>query len=468
MSVAPRHASATAPFGASGALTDVVSFAHLLGRDCDGQSACGHQQHGKFNSQSAAIARLRNVSCGVLVIRCGLGAGGRFVVSRGLVVRGGSGLFRIDIFKRHARYGRILRFLVERAVVGFYELNGENIVARLGSGLAVGRNLVFIAEDLVNGVGIRPVRHARVLLAHAETLAGYVANLALRALDGEKALVFACAIRSDGCRYGYVGVILNLANADVEDFELEFLRLRCDVAAFLNDFREGEGIGGRLLAGNEVDVLVEMQEVFGLLGAVVLDEVDGCAFAINGDGGRQVVIVANGEVVKERRNIVIVSVLGVDFGCVDHEFAVAARGVFAVERNVCVLANGQVAARPQGGIGGRGRLDGAAANRQIAAGEQAGEVALRHNARVRNAKVAACCAVAGADERGVASIFRCGDVDHASIFDKEVDGVDARMQRGRCDLRVVERNRAVASDANATRGVNGEARLAYRDVAGNA
>lgn len=43
-------------------------------------------------------------------------------------------------------------------------------------------------------------------------------------------------------------------------------------------------------------------------------------------------------------------------------------------------------------------------------------------------------------------------------------------QRGRFDLRVVERNRAVASDANATRGVNGEARLAYRDVAvaGNA
>lgn len=157
MSAATRHASASV---ASITLADVVSFAHLLGRDRDGQSACGHQQHGKFNSQGAAVARLGNISCGGLVIRCGLGAGGWFVVGRGLVVRRGSGFFRIDVFKRHARYGRILRFLAERAVVGFYEFNGENIVAKLGGGLAVGRNLVFIAEDLVNGVGIRPVRHA--------------------------------------------------------------------------------------------------------------------------------------------------------------------------------------------------------------------------------------------------------------------------------------------------------------------
>ena len=290
MSVATRHTLVSA---ASITLANVVSLAYLLGRDRDGQGACGHQQHGKFNGQSAAIARLGNISCGGLVIRCGLGAGGRFVVGRGLVVRGGSGLFRIDIFKRHARYGRILRFLVERAVVGFYEFNGENIVARLGGGLAVGRNLVFMAEDLVNGVGISPVRPARVLLAHAETLAGYIANLALRTLNSEEALVFTRAIRGNGCRHGYIGVILNLANADVEDFELEFLRLRCDVAALLNDLCEGEGIGGRLLAGNEVDVLVEMQEALGLLGAVVLDEIDGRAFAINGDGVRQVVITAD-------------------------------------------------------------------------------------------------------------------------------------------------------------------------------
>ena len=361
-----------------------------------------------------------------------------------------------------------MRFLVERAVVGFYELNGENIVAKLNGGLAVGRDLVFMAEDLVNGVGVGPVRHARVLLAYAETLAGYVANLALRTLNGEKALVFTRAIRSDGRRHGYIGVILNLANADVEDFELEFLRLRCDVAAFLNDFREGEGISGRLLAGNEVDVLVERQEALGLLGAVVLDEVDGCAFVINGDGVRQVVIVADGGVVEDCRNVFYVGVLGVDFRCVDREVAMAARGVFAVERNVRIIANSQVASRPQGGIGGRGRLDGAAANRQIAVGEQAGEDALRHNARVRNAKIAARCAAAGADERGVATIFRCGDVDHASIFDKEVDGVDARIQRGRCDVRVVNRDRAVACDANAARGVNGETRSAHRNIAGNA
>ena len=113
-------------------------------------------------------------------------------------------------------------------------------------------------------------------------------------------------------------------------------------------------------------------------------------------------------------------------------------------------------------------MDGGAVNRQIAVGEQAGEDALRHNVGVRNANVAARCAAAGTDERGVAVIFRRRDIDHASIFDKEVDGVDARIQRGRCDLRVVNRDRAVACDANAARGVNAETRSAYRDVAGNA
>ena len=113
-------------------------------------------------------------------------------------------------------------------------------------------------------------------------------------------------------------------------------------------------------------------------------------------------------------------------------------------------------------------MDGGAANRQIVVGEQAGEDALRHNVGVRNANVAARCAVAGADERGVATIFRCGDIDHAAVFDKEVDGVDACIQRGRCDLRVVNRDRAVACDADATRGVNGEVRCAHRNIAGNA
>ena len=94
-------------------------------------------------------------------------------------------------------------------------------------------------------------------------------------------------------------------------------------------------------------------------------------------------------------------------------------------------------------------MDGGTANRQIVAGEQAGEGALRHNVGARNANVAARCAAAGTDERGVAAIFRRRDIDHAAVFDNEVDGVDARIQRGRFDLRVVERNRAVASDANA-------------------
>ena len=52
-----------------------------------------------------------------------------------------------------------------------------------------------------------------------------------------------------------------------------------------------------------MDVLVEIQEAFGLLGAVVFDEVDGRAFAIDGDGVGQVEIVADGGVVGDCRNV---------------------------------------------------------------------------------------------------------------------------------------------------------------------
>ena len=113
-------------------------------------------------------------------------------------------------------------------------------------------------------------------------------------------------------------------------------------------------------------------------------------------------------------------------------------------------------------------MDGGAANRQVAAGEQAREDALRRNVGVRNTNVAARCTAAGADECGVAIVFRRGDIGHAAVFDNEVDGIDACIQRGRRDLCVVEQDRAVASDANATRGVNGDARFAYRDVTDNA
>ena len=78
----------------------------------------------------------------------------------------------------------------------------------------------------------------------------------------------------------------------------------------------------------------------------MLDEVDGRTLAIDGDGVRQVEIVADGGVVEDCRNVFYVGVLGVDFGSVDREVAIAARGVFAVERDVCVAANDQVAARP--------------------------------------------------------------------------------------------------------------------------
>ena len=217
-----------------------------------------------------------------------------------------------------------------------------------------------------------------------------------------------------------------------------------------------------------MDVLVEIQEALCLLGAVILDEVDGRALAIDGDGVGQAEIFADGEAIEKCRDVFVVGVFGIDFGRVDREAAVATGGVFSIERDVCVAANGQVADRPQGAIGGGGRMDGGAANRQIAAGEQARIDALRHDVGVRNANVAARCAAAGADECGVAIVFRRGDIGHAAVFDNEVDGVDACIQRGRRDLRVVERDRAVACDANAARGVNGETCFAYRDVAANA
>lgn len=75
-----------------------------------------------------------------------------------------------------------------------------------------------------------------------------------------------------------------------------------------------------------MDVLVEIQEAFGLLGAVVLDEVDGRTLAIDGDGVRQVEIVADGGVVEDCRNVFYVGVLGVDFSGVDREVALAAVG----------------------------------------------------------------------------------------------------------------------------------------------
>lgn len=78
----------------------------------------------------------------------------------------------------------------------------------------------------------------------------------------------------------------------------------------------------------------------------MLDEVDGRAFAIDGDGVGQVEIVADGGVVGDCRNVFYVGILGVDFSGVDREVALAASGVFAVERDVRIAANGQVAARP--------------------------------------------------------------------------------------------------------------------------
>ena len=46
-----------------------------------------------------------------------------------------------------------------------------------------------MAENLVDSIGVSPVCHTRILLAHAEALASDIANLALGALNGEEPLV---------------------------------------------------------------------------------------------------------------------------------------------------------------------------------------------------------------------------------------------------------------------------------------
>ena len=220
-----------------------------------------------------------------------------------------------------------------------------------------------MAENLVDSVGIRPVCHTRILLPHAEALTGDVANLALGTLDGEEPLVFPRSACDDGRRHGHVGVILNLANADVENLKLKFLLARSDVAALLNDLREGEAIGDGFFARDEVDVLIEMQEALGLLDAIVLDKIDGRALAVDGNGLRQVKIAVDDRTIQKRRGIACVCAFGIDLGRVDREIAATASRIYALERDLCAALNGQIAACPQAGIRSRGRLDRAAINR---------------------------------------------------------------------------------------------------------
>ena len=213
-----------------------------------------------------------------------------------------------------------------------------------------------------------------------------------------------------------------------------------------------------------MDILVEMQEALGLFGAIVLDEVDGRAFAIDSNSLRQVKIAVDGGTIKECGDIIRAGVLGIDLGRVDRESAATTRRIYAAERDLCAAFDGQIAACPQGRIHGRSRLDGTAVNRQISFGEQAGEEALGNHIGVRDAQVTTRGTAAGTDERGVAIVFRRQDVNHAAVFDSEVNGVNARIQRMRREICVIDEYRAVAGDANATRGINVKGRRACRNV----
>lgn len=132
-----------------------------------------------------------------------------------LSVFSGISLFGIDVFERHGINGGILRLLVEFAVVCCYQFNGEDIEAWLGCSLIVG--CAVVAEDLVYGIRIGPVRNASVLFTYAKAFSRYVVQLAFRTLDGKGAFVASFAICDNVGRYGYVVVILNLANTNVED-----------------------------------------------------------------------------------------------------------------------------------------------------------------------------------------------------------------------------------------------------------
>ena len=159
----------------------------------------------------------------------------------------------------------------------------------------------------------------------------------------------------------------------------------------------------------------------------MLDEIDGRAFAIDSDGMRQVEITVNDGVIRERGDIIHACVLGIDLSRADCKIASTASRIYAGERDLCAALDGQIAACPQSGIGGRGRLGRAAVNRQVSFGEQTGEEAFRHDVRIRDAQVTARRAAAGANVRGVAVVFRRRNVNHAAVFDSEIDSVDARI-----------------------------------------
>ena len=176
-----------------------------------------------------------------------------------------------------------------------------------------------------------------------------------------------------------------------------------------------------------MNILVEMQEALCLFGAIMLDEVDSRALAIDSNSLRQVKIAVDDRAIKECGDIIRVGVLGIDLGRVDREIAATTSRIYAVERDFCAALDGQIAVCPQGRIHGRSRLDGTAVNRQISFGEQTGEEALGNHTGVRDAQVATRGTAAGTDERGVTIAFRRRDVDYAAVFDRKIDGVDARI-----------------------------------------
>ena len=191
-------------------------FLTLLRRQGGGQQGgCCYQQCCDCDEWCARIARMWGGCCGRFIVGGGLVAGVGTAALCWLGVFSGSGLFGIDVFERHDINGGILRLFVEFAAVCCYQFNGEYFEAWLGRALIVGCSVV--AEDLEYGIRLGPVCNAGVLFTYAKAFARYVVHLLLRALDSEGAFVFSFAIRSYGCRYGHIAVILDLANANIKD-----------------------------------------------------------------------------------------------------------------------------------------------------------------------------------------------------------------------------------------------------------
>ena len=146
----------------------------------------------------------------------------------------------------------------------------------------------------------------------------------------------------------------------MEDLQLKLLLTRSNVATLHNPFLKGEAIRNNRVARGEVDVLVQVEIALSRLNAIVFDKINRCAFAINGNGGLQRVVVQNNGVISDCRNIFLIRVLRINVNQTNPERSVAARRIHTGKLNFRATIDGEVASCPNGRILGRHSLNAAA------------------------------------------------------------------------------------------------------------